>query len=150
MASFFRRQVFLMSSRGASTVGIIAVLLAGICTVISSSRSSGVVIIVRIVLVIVSRVARGCVVWIVVSRRHALSFRASSSFVYGMVLSLRWSAQYLSPIINREKHLALWEFSRVSGWIKINTDGVVNGFPGLAGCGGIFRKHKGFLFRGCL
>lgn len=25
------------------------------------------------------------------------------------------------------------------GWIKVNTDGVTNGVPGLAGCGGFFE-----------
>ena len=27
-----------------------------------------------------------------------------------------------------------------SGWIKVNTDGVTNGSPGLAGCGGICKE----------
>jgi len=31
-----------------------------------------------------------------------------------------------------------WEFPS-PGWVKINTDGVARGYPGLATCGGIFR-----------
>ena len=31
------------------------------------------------------------------------------------------------------------------GWIKVNTDGAANGNPGLAGCGGVFRTHRGFF-----
>jgi len=34
--------------------------------------------------------------------------------------------------------LVIWEFPSL-GWVKINIDGVVMGYPGLATCGGIFR-----------
>ena len=31
------------------------------------------------------------------------------------------------------------------GWIKINTNGAANGNPSFAGCGGVFRSHRGFF-----
>ena len=35
-----------------------------------------------------------------------------------------------------------WEFSS-PGWVKINTDGAVRGYPSLATCGGIFHGSMG-------
>jgi len=32
-----------------------------------------------------------------------------------------------------------WEFPS-PGWVKMNSDGVARGYPGLATCGGIFRR----------
>jgi len=39
------------------------------------------------------------------------------------------------------------EFSS-SGWVKINSDGVVGGSPGLATCGDIFRGSMGEFISG--
>ncbi|GMN53285.1 hypothetical protein TIFTF001_022429 [Ficus carica] len=33
-------------------------------------------------------------------------------------------------------------------WIKVNTNGAVNGSPGIAGYGGIFQTYRGFC-KGC-
>jgi len=38
-----------------------------------------------------------------------------------------------------------WEFPS-PGWVKINTDGAARGYPGLATCGGIFRRSMEEFF----
>jgi len=43
--------------------------------------------------------------------------------------------------------LVRWEFPSL-GWVKINIDGVVRGYPSLATCGGIFRGSMGEFIGG--
>ncbi|KAK2634579.1 hypothetical protein Ddye_029371 [Dipteronia dyeriana] len=47
---------------------------------------------------------------------------------------------YKAPMIKSVVRLPL-----TPGWIKVNTDGVVMGSPGVGGCGGIFRNCKAFV-----
>lgn len=46
------------------------------------------------------------------------------------------------------KILQVFWCQHLSGWLKVNTDGIAQGSFGLAGGGGVFKNCKGFL-KGC-
>ncbi|KAL6209307.1 hypothetical protein ACLB2K_020249 [Fragaria x ananassa] len=55
----------------------------------------------------------------------------------------------VTPTLRAQKRirLVLWH-PPLSPWIKLNTDGLPKGKPGLAACGGVFRDYQGHFIGG--
>ncbi|KAI9160260.1 hypothetical protein LWI28_006684 [Acer negundo] len=82
-------------------------------------------------------------VWCIVSEANRLDIGCMRNCMDNLLILRRFGLQG-RPSKTLAIKSVIWSPS-ASGLIKVNTDGVVMGFPGFGGCGGIFRNCRAFV-----